>query len=102
VLQCVAVRYSRRTEQRANCGEMLLQTEHTRITLLDSGVRGTEDGFLQHLLWCGVMQRVAVRDSVLQCVAVRCSVLGCVAVCCSAWQSVAVCCKFLQHLMSRR
>jgi len=35
VLQCVAVRYSRSTNQRANCSEMRLQTEHiTRHSVL--------------------------------------------------------------------
>jgi len=80
----------------------------------------------QRLVFCGVLQRVAVcyialksaalccsvlhcgvrydrgaalhvrTPSVLQCVAVCCSVLQCVAVCCSVLHYVAVCCIMLQ------
>ena len=42
------------------------------------------------VVFCRVLQCVAVYCSVLLCVAVCCSVLQCVAVCCSVLQCVAV------------
>ena len=68
------------------------------------------EGFLVHLLWQCVRERIAVycsvlhcvtececdtvRVSALQCVIVRCSVFQCVAVLCC----VAVCCNVLQYV----
>jgi len=44
------------------------------------GATTTSEG---RIVWCSVLQCVAVCCSMLQCVAVCCSVLQCVAVCCS-------------------
>jgi len=48
------------------------------------------------VVFCSVLQCVAVRGSVLQCVAVCCSVRQCVVVRDSVLQCVAVCCSVLQ------
>ena len=46
---------------------------------------------VSYVVFCSVLQCVAVCCSVLQCVAVCCSVLQCVAVCCSVLQ----CCRYI-------
>jgi len=62
--------------------------------------------FVLLVLWCSVLQCVAVCCSALQCVAVRCSVLQCIAVLyyfrtsCLVVQCVAVCCSVLQCLVA--
>jgi len=44
--------------------------------------------FVSSLVWCAVLQCVAVCCSVLRCVAVCCGVLQCVAVCCSVSRAI--------------
>jgi len=51
------------------------------------------------VVWCNVLQCVAVCCSVLQCVAVCCSVLQCVAMCCShqeIWPQTYICVHILK------
>jgi len=82
---------------------------HARTLLLDFCAHLL--ACLLHLVWCSVLQCVAVCCSVLQCVAARAltrlpcsshrvptspSMLQYVAVCCSMLQYVAVCCSVLQ------
>ena len=61
----------------------------THLTFLEQ-----ESNIFPRLVYCCMLQCVAVCCSALQCVAVRCSVLQCVAVCCTVLPCVAACVEF--------